>query len=326
MDGATKNGAPSKDPDQARLDLERERFEFEKSRQEQQSRLELGKLKQARLDSWLRVAGTIFIGGLISAAITIYGINSENKRTERADKLRVAENERAVRNGKSETFIRLVSARESANTSLRARMFEALLSHFFQAKDEKSRITMLELIGLNFRDAIEIRPIFEHLDRELDSDNPDRALLKKAVRSIINDQLDVIREARDGVVCESILKLKDEPSRPDCFSLLSIELTDINTQAGVIRIRANSRRGHFVPQDDQENRDQFSVGFFDMPMTDYTTFFNVDVLYKYSIVLNKILDDDRVSVSVAVLPADAISSHQRYKFDELLADYAFFLE
>jgi len=326
MAGAASDNSHSQDADQARLAFEREKFEFEKARQDQQTELEHAKLKQARLDSWLRAAGTIFIGGIISAAITMYGISSENKRTERADKLRVAENERAVRNGKSETFIRLVSAREAANTNLRARMFEALLSSFFEAEDERSKITMLELIGLNFRDAIEIKPVFEQLNRELEPNSPERALLRKAVKSIINDQLDVIREARDGVVCKETLKLKEAPSRPDCFSLLSMELIGLDPQAGSIRLRTNSRRGHFVPQDDLEDRDQFSVGFFDMPLTDYTTFFNVDVLYKYSIVLNEILDDEHARISVAVLPADAISSHQRYKFDELLADYAFFLE
>ena len=58
-----------------------------------------------------------------------------------------------------------------------------------------------------------------------------------------------------------------------------------------------------------------------MPMIDYTTALLDSIPYNYSIVLNEIVDSSHARISLAMLPFDTFSSHQRYKLDELLNDY-----
>ena len=249
--------------------------------------------------------------------------NDEKRRAE------IAENSR-----RAQTVIQLVNARESANANLRSQMFSTLLDHYFKADDLDAQIAFLQLIGLNFRDAIQIKPMFERLGRQLDLvDAADREahhrLLRQAARSIINDQLAQIDIAPEGATCELSMRIGDI-STPDCFPLLAVKLRDV--EADAIRVRTNISGGQRLDPSEIEEGNTFSVNYFDMPMVDYTRMVVGDSLFVFSLVLLETEPDEsnrnngRARVAVAVLPDQRFNGRFAYQFDDLLKDFITVLE
>lgn len=328
------------------------RFEFEKQAEERKTQLEEKKLKQARFDTWARFAGTVALGVLVTGGIQWYGIRAEGEAKARAVIAEDARNTRELaaeeaRNTRqlaaqqtqktierhkqqAEMVIQLTNAREKALSDLRARMFDSLIQHYFQLGSEAERIAILQLIGLNFRDAVQIKPMFELLDWQFangdlssEQKGPARKALRGAARSIIRDQLSQIRQSTDGVVCQLELNVSDTKN-PECFPTLTVELVEV--EESKIRVRTNTRGGAFLetPDEAHEGWDDFTVTYFDMPMVDYTAATRQTDLepIRYSIVLSE-TGQKTARIAVAVLPLSAVNSQHRYAFDELLQDYLF---
>ena len=169
-------------------------------------------------------------------------------------------------------------------------MFNALLEHYFKpargyaadAADgmaEKTamleRIAILELIGLNFRDAVQIKPMFEMLEIELSEieklssseKNDLQAALRQSANAIINDQLHQIRQAGDGAVCSLKIHV-GESTKPECFPLLSVMLLKVDQDA--VEVRINTSDGQLLNRDEDVVGDAFGVTYYYMPMIDYT--------------------------------------------------------
>jgi hypothetical protein len=309
-------------------ELQRLRFEFERDLEERKLALEGRKLEQGRRESMSRIIGNVFIGGLLSAAIAGFGIYSEHQQNERAQARQEASALQAAENRRSEMLIQLVNAREGAVTELRANMFDSLLRNYFERQEEISKITVLKLLGLNFRDAILIKPLFEMLEKELAGKDEQLRTLRKAARSIVRDQVEQIRLARDGAVCTVSLALREQ-KEASCMPDLRIELVGLDPDPpGQVQIRTNSWEGMLLkPEEMDEKGEAFSVNFFDMPMIDYTSVATgPDETWKYAIVLNSISPEEetkeaRADLTVAVLPTDSYSTQRAYGFDELLADF-----
>ncbi len=104
-----------------------------------------------------------FLGVLVTGIITGFGfyLNSQQSAIN-AENSKIAEENRQAR-----TLVQLVNSRETAMVQLRSEMFKSLLDKYLTGEDLDSKIAVLEMIGLNFRDAIQIKPLFEHLDHRL---------------------------------------------------------------------------------------------------------------------------------------------------------------
>ena len=273
--------------------------------EERKYQLEMKKLRQARADTWTRFVGTVLVAGAITGAIQWYGIREENATRERTEKAQ-----------QGQMLIQLANAREAAFTDLRAQMFQALLQNYFKQASRRERIAILELIGLNFRDAVQIKPMFELLDTELyeadvstqEETTALRKVLRKSAQSIIKDQLDQMTVGEWG--------------KPACFPLLSVKLAEDPTSSE-IAIRTNTKHGLFLSGDKAEGGDKFKVTYFDMPMVDYTLARgNARQPWKYSIVLREVSPDKAMAkVAVAVLPESSFSMNDRYAFDSYLSTW-----
>lgn len=273
-------------------------------------------------DFWdiVEVIGKSVLAIGVTGGITFYGISVNSRLAdEETTRVKLAEANRAA-----QTLIQLVNARESATSNLRAQMFKTLLETYFDHQSEESQIVVLELIGLNFRDAIQIKPMFERLDQQL-SDDPGEArrkpreLLRKAAKSIIRDQLEQIDIALEGNTCKTWLKA-GQTVRLDCFDLLAIELQEV--EEARIRVRTNTRDGAHLPLDEMAKGDEFHVTFFDMPMVDYTRMIFGESPFLFSVVLLETdIESERAQVAVAVLPETNYSPNNAYKFDELVSEF-----
>lgn len=327
MDMANQDKRESKKDNTTSQAQEAERHEFERQMEEKKYQIEIKKLRQARVDSWIRLVGTLLIAGLVSGAIQWYGIRQESAAKQRAERAEKVAKERAERAEAGRMLVQLTNARESAHTDLRARMFHTLLQNYFKEAEERERIAILELIGLNFRDAVQIKPMFKLLDMKLredktcDNTQELRQILRKSAKAIIKDQLEQIQQARDGAVCRLALTVNEEKAL-DCFPLLLIELLEVDSDK--ITVRTNSKNGVLLMPNELESGEKFDVTYFDMPMVDYTAVMSqLDARPRqYSIVLLKAEPDNGIAeVAVAILPLSSYSTNFRYGFDNLLADF-----
>ena len=113
--------------------------------------------ERTKKDFWdiVEVVGKSVLAIDVTGGIAFYGIVVESRLKEEER----ARADLAAANREAQTLIQLVNARESATANLRAQMFKTLLETFFDPKSAESQIVVLELIGLNFRDSIQIKPM-----------------------------------------------------------------------------------------------------------------------------------------------------------------------
>ena len=292
--------------DQLKYELERDKLKFETDKEKRHHVLEEKKLKHSGRDRYVRVFASVFIPVLLTGGLTFYGMLYEERRaTEEAE------------TRKAGMIIQLINAREKAHNDLRASMFKTLID--FYQKDPKgmSGVLLLELVGLNFRDTVLLKPVFEKLNQDPNLDKTQRKALRKASRTMVKNQLDAIRQARDGYVCKLELNVNETDS-PRCFPSLTVSLLTSNENQ--VTLQTNSMDGFLREENDMKNGDKFDVNYFDMPMIDYTIAkTTMNETRRYSVVLEESSEKGAIIV-VAVLPVESYSAQMPYRFDEIMAD------
>lgn len=291
---------------------EASRFRLQQELENRKLKIEERKLEQARSESRARIWSTILISGLATVLLTIYAKWSDSRAQQRAA---IAEQARVS--------VELVNAREKASTELRAKMFEALLQNYFKEAHEREQITILTMIALNFRDAVQIRPMLELLNFRIlqNSNESERAQLqnelRRAARLVIKDQLEQIRLSKDGAVSfETISAGGAVPIK--CPPNTSLKLVGIKDEF-TITLQATQQDGS--PPDKP-----FDVTFLDMPMVDYKTVRSKlgVASWRFALVLQDVSADKKTAdIAIACLPVSQVGAERRYAFDELLEKYLF---
>ena len=124
--------------------------------------------------------------------------------------------------------------------------------------------------------------------------------MRRAARVVIQDQLNQIRQAKDGVVCRMMLKV-DEPASPDCFPRLRITLRKADQSS--IEVRTNNKDGALLGEADLEAGENFVVTYFDMPMVDYTAVLSSVYRWRYSVVLYEtVAGDNAADIAAGAAP------------------------
>lgn len=282
------------------------------------------------------------LGVLVTAIIAGFGFYLNNQQSVlNAENSKIEEENRQAR-----TLVQLVNSRETAMVQLRSEMFKSLLDKYLTGEDLESKIAVLEMIGLNFRDAIQIKPLFEHLDHQLarspdtlaaqavagnmaaettanfetasgTADYAPRAKLRNAAGRVIKDQLDQVRMTEDGAVCEMTLVVSDGAQPVPCLGNLKLRLNQVGDRGIRITPELDSANFQIAPRVAKEG---FIVSYFDMPMVDFTSMDLGFGKIRYSVVLREAsVRDETATVAVAVLPATALTKQNAYLFDELVA-------
>lgn len=323
MNTSNEGSHQSETLEERKFGLEAERWKYQKEWREREFEQETRKLEQAKRDTLIRGLLSSLLGTLlvvsIPASLTLYARKAEEQKSIRAEEQR-----------KQETLIQLISSREAADSSLRAQMFNALLQNYFREHDLRTQIAILEIIGLNFRDSLHTKPMFERLHAEIEESGEEKEktvelleVLRKAAQRIIKDQLQQIKQSEEGDVCDIEFKTNSisiTPQNPTCFQDLAVRLVEITDEQVVVQ--TNSKDGLLIDASDGATGDKFGVSYYDMPMVDYTIVSSYGTIWKYSIVLK---DIDRVAglvtIAIANLPEDTFGTSEEYKFDEMLREY-----
>jgi hypothetical protein len=268
-----------------------------------------------------------FLGVVVTGVITAFGfyLNSQQNAVNLKNSQIEEENRQA------RTLVELVNSRETAMVQLRSQMFNSLLDKYLTGDDLDSKIAVLEMIGLNFRDAIQIKPLFEHLDQRLaqsvnaaafatasgGGEAAPRGKLRNAAGRVIKDQLDQVRMTEDGAVCEMTLVEGADAQLVPCLFNLKLRLTEVDDRG--VKIRPESDSANFRVED-RLAKEGFFVTYFDMPMVDFTSMDFGFGKIRYSVVLREASEaNGSATVAVAVLPATALTKQNAYLFDELVA-------
>lgn len=230
---------------------------------------------------------------LVSAAITFYGVHSEARQFETAE-----------RNRKAQILVQTLSGRETAAADMRAKMFATLVEHYFgRPDDEATRIVILEMIGHNFGDHLYLRPLFQRLDARLRATGSEqRPALRQAALNVVRSELRQILGS-GGEVCELTLAVGQSASSP-CIQPVRLTLREVDEDGALVLAEPGEPRG-------------FRVTWFEMPLAHHNTLGELE----YAVLLAETNPEARTAdFQVVRLPITHYSPDNRLRMDQLIAD------
>ena len=143
--------------------------------------------KQQNRDKWdyieiLLRPFSVFLTALTVALIGWFGQQAlDNRAREETIRARQAQTEETKRTELAQNYrlyTELLSKREDAESALRKDMFSTILKEFFQIRDSGNghrdvpkRLLKLEILALNFGEALRLSPLFIELDKDIDQNS-----------------------------------------------------------------------------------------------------------------------------------------------------------
>jgi hypothetical protein len=273
-------------------------------------------MDDARFNRWLKViqaSGIGLAGILISTALTI---NVE-------------------RNRQNEFEIRILSEREQQDSTMREKMFTALIGSYFGkegcASDPFSRLQLLHLLVVNFAEFFDAWPLFEDLENELTGEK-EKERLHQVANQTVDSQINQLTKsgepAKELELCfarlpspeteycakpEFTLKTRDGESR---FSMELIQPVEPSR----IRVRVAA----IPPIGDEASRTantfkavEFPVSYYSMPFMRYTL---LEDGTRFAITLKNLdVKDNHATVRIVTFPEGYMSLRDRPSLDQFYA-------
>ena len=239
------------------------------------------------------------VGGLLTAlAVALVGILGSRYLNQRqADETNIR------------LYAQIMSGREAADTSLRQQMFNSIIGTFLDPEKQggkgvrpEEQVLAVELLAYNFHDALDLGPLFQHLESELTALRPDGSpadadpaqfkkrkdelekRLVRVAREVTGKQIAALEDV--GVVREDLLFFDDLDQHPEGVQLRQEVLT-LPAEAAYEGEEPRRRFTLWALQASPERKElkvrlevwpvgastseadlTFSVGYFDFPMID----------------------------------------------------------
>ena len=188
----------------------------------------------------------------------------------------------------------------------------------------------MELLTYNFHESLNLKPLFSHLQRQIDLSKEESAKnyserLKKVASDVTHKQMLVLEE--DGQKFDTTVdlkKLREHPQdvTPESRSLRleDIERTfrltplDVDSKARELKFRLEVTP--LPPFDREFNRVEFWVGFYDFPMIDNTRLSHDQ---RCAVVL-KTFEDDRAEVTLVYFPGSRASLKEKPFYEDVISN------
>jgi hypothetical protein len=269
------------------------------------------------------------VGGLLTA-IAVASLGMMGSRTLE----RQQSNEAKLR-----LYSELMTRREESEATLRKEMFQSIIGSFFDAQSASldTRLLKMELLAQNFHEALNLVPLFEHMQREIDRSTSSRAE-KRFYASRLGD---LARE----VTRKQMIVLEASGRRHDWTVLISDslaagtasqQLDDVEvtldgvkrrfrvTLASADTVRRELRVGLEIetppgqpgvpPNAVGRYNVDFDVGFFSTPMIDNTRLSNDQ---RVALVLSD-MNQYGASLSLVYFPGSRASLREKPYYEEIL--------
>jgi len=272
---------------------------------------------------------------LISGGITFYGYYSENKRE-------ISQQRLALENSRAQLYAQSLSSRQTADANLREAFLNILMKDFFAESEISKTLLKFELIAVNYRETIHLKPLFEYLERKLRKESYELDQLHAMANSYKNQELKGLREK--GAV---LVTLYLRPEESNYFNIGDTSLSShshlvklggqvyidtTNTSEKITLIEIDSKQSHrliFTLLSASENSIKlkvaindnesavFPVNYYDMPRTDNFQFGKL----RCSVVLMDLnAEASEALVRVAFFPEDYFDITDRYLIDRLIGN------
>lgn len=268
------------------------------------------------------------LGGLLTAvavaSLGIFGSRTIERQQSNEAKLRL--------------YSELMTRREESEATLRKEMFQSIIGSFFDAQSAtlETRLLKMELLAQNFHEALNLVPLFEHMQREIDVSRASREE-KRYYASRLGD---LARE----VTRKQMIVLESSGRRHDWTVLISDtlaagtgseQLEDVEATLDGIRrrfrvtlsradtVRRELRVGLEIETPEQPGVPSnavgrytvdFDVGFFSTPMIDNTRLSNDQ---RVALVLSD-MNQYGASLSLVYFPGSRASLREKPYYEEIL--------
>jgi hypothetical protein len=289
--------------------------------------------RPAKKDFWDRLQIVLSpLGGLLTA-LAVASLGFIGSRTIE----RQQSNEAKLR-----LYSELMTRREESEATLRKEMFQSIIGSFFDASSTtlEAKLLKMELLAQNFHEALNLVPLFEHIQREIN-----RTALSREERRVYEERLgDLARE----VTRKQMIVLEAAGRRHDWTVIISdslaagnasetledIELTldGIRRRFRVTLARADTARRELRVGLEMDTPAQpavpvnaagrynvdFDVGFFSTPMIDNTRLSNDQ---RVAIVLTD-MNQYGATLSLVYFPGSRASLREKPYYEEILRKLA----
>lgn len=268
------------------------------------------------------------LGGLLTAvavaSLGIFGSRTIERQQSNEAKLRL--------------YSELMTRREESEATLRKEMFQSIIGSFFDAQSSslETRLLKMELLAQNFHEALNLVPLFEHMQREIDESRATR----EERRYYASRLGDLARE----VTRKQMIVLEASGRRHDWTVLISDtlvagtgseQLDDVEATLDGIRrrfrvtlsaadtVRRELRVGLEIETPQQPGVPSnavgrytvdFDVGFFSTPMIDNTRLSNDQ---RVALVLSD-MNQYGATLSLVYFPGSRASLREKPYYEEIL--------
>jgi hypothetical protein len=274
-------------------------------------------------DIWEKVGGILqSSGGLLTAlSVAVIGLVGSNYLKERE-----------MSDTNYRVYSELLSKREESESALRKDMFVSIITSFLRPGSAglDERVLNLELLAYNFHESLNLKPLFNYLEKQISLSNDGRkdeylSRIYKVATEISRKQMLVLESA--GQKTDRIIDLDALAKSPGGLPLedATMNVDGITRQFSLFVLAADKKTREInvrmeikTPKDNQGNVDtstaEFWVGFFDFPMIDNTRLTNDQ---RAAVVLNA-FEDGSADITLAYFPGSYASLKEKPYYGEVI--------
>jgi hypothetical protein len=269
------------------------------------------------------------VGGLLTAvavaSLGIFGSRTIERQQSNEAKLRL--------------YSELMTRREESEATLRKEMFQSIIGSFFDANGTASldtRLLKMELLAQNFHEALNLVPLFEHMQREIDVSKASReekrfyaSRLGDLAREVTRKQMIVLessgrRHDWTVMISDTLAAGTGSEQLPDVdVTLDGIRRRFRVTLTGADTVRRELKVGLEIETPAQPGVPansvgrytvDFDLGFYSTPMIDNTRLSNDQ---RVALVLSD-MNQYGASLSLVYFPGSRASLREKPYYEEIL--------
>jgi len=237
--------------------------------------------------------------------------------------------QRETRETNERVYTQLMSSREQAESALRKDMFVSIIQTFLrpQSASLEDRMLNLELLAYNFHESLNLKPLFVHLQKQVDADrSPDKAeysnRLTKVAREITTRQMVLLEQV--GKKFSRTVDLEKFRANPGGLELeqetLTLDGTEREFMLSVLEIDPKRKEltlelGVRTPKESPiVRRLTFHVSYFDFPMIDNT---RLSRDQRAAVALNE-FGEGGADLTLVFFPGSYASLKEKVSYDEVV--------
>jgi hypothetical protein len=233
-----------------------------------------------------------------------------------------------LRETNQRVYTELMSSREQADSGLRKDMFLSVIQTFLnpQTAGLESKMLNLEMLAYNFHESLNLKPLFDHMDRQIaGTSSAERsaynARLNRVAREITTRQMVLLQQV--GLKFDRTVDYDKFKASPGGLELepakLKLDNTEREFMISVLEYKPDQRElvlemGVRTPPETSIQRRTFHIGYYDFPMIDNT---RLSGDQRAAVVLNQ-MNEGGADLTLVYFPGSYASLREKVSYDEVV--------